>query len=646
MRPRSPRLAPVDRAWLRAAATVIAAGLAIMLLSWHALALEPQPGLDGSWEAALHMALHDEVTFGNHLVFTYGPLGFLSVPTLWYGDTGSVAVLYTVLLRLALASALFVGARRSYGTAAGAIVALLVTSASDVALEPVPFLAFGVWMIDRDVHRRGRLALMAAGGAAAGLELLNKESVGIELAAMAIIVALAARGRRRENMGVALVALLAALVAGWVVTGQDLGALPAYAHNAEQIISGYAAAMGIEQPGVAIALQYPAAVLAVAIGLAGALHMIASGSAASGSARRRWGIVAIWLAFCFFEYKEGFVRHDAGHAAEFFIAVMGGFLAFSWRAPRRLVGLGMTAVLLAFAVAATVGANENSLAGTFDPVEHVSSAVTQLYQVSSRSERDSLMARGRRGIEAAFPLDPATLSLLRGHTVHVAPYQAAVAWAYGLDWRPLPVFQSYTAYTSGLDQDDADALNSARAPQRILRNLEPGIDGRVQTFDEGLTTRTILCRYQQLHTTATWQVLARGPDRCGAPRALETVHAGWDQSVLVPAPPNTHSFVFVRIGGVAVGGLEGVSALLYKPAERTVLLDGSKHRLLPGTAADGLLLRAPATLDYTPPFNLAPNPATIAVGKAGQRPGGGKPLTFSFYAQSLSARSRTAASSR
>jgi hypothetical protein len=50
----------------------------------------------------------------------------------------------------------------------------------------------------------------------------------------------------------------------------------------------------------------------------------------------------------------------------------------------------------------------------------------------------------------------------------VYPQEIALAWAYHLDWRPIPVLQSYSAYTSDLDQLDADFLTSTRAPQRIL----------------------------------------------------------------------------------------------------------------------------------------------------------------------------------
>lgn len=253
--------------------------LVIMLLSWHELPLAPQPGLDPSWQAALHMALHYGITFGNHLIFTYGPLGFLSVPTLWYSTTGTIAVLYAVLMRFALALALFLGARRTYGIVVGGVIALLVAGASDVALESVPFLVFCVWMVDRvsDSRRHLTLMLMAMGGAVAGLELLNEMSLGIEITALAVVVALGARGRRRDHLIVTLAALVLALLAAWTATGQDWGALPAYARNSARIISGYAAAMSYEEPS--LTWEYTAGLVAFAFGLAGALQMTQDGPA-------------------------------------------------------------------------------------------------------------------------------------------------------------------------------------------------------------------------------------------------------------------------------------------------------------------------------------------------------------------------------
>ena len=620
------------RARMVGAALWVGVPLAIVLLCWHALPLEPGAGLTPSWEGALHMALHYGITFGNHLIFTYGPLGFLSVPTLWYGATGIIAVLYTVLLRFALALALFWGARRSYGTVVGAIVALVVVDASEFVRETVPFLVFCVWMVDRVSGSRQRLALMAIGGAVAGLELLNKLSIGIEITAMALVVALATRGRRRDHVVVTLAALILALLVGWTVTGQDWGALAAYARNGARIVSGYAPAMSKEARG--LSWEYVAGFLAFAIGLVGAVQMTTD-----GPARRRWGMVALWVVFCFFEYKQGFVIHDLWHATMYFVALMGGFLALRWQWGGQVVGLGLTATLCVFALAAQ---GLTYIRAVANPAKNVSSATTQLKQVISPSERAAVMAKGRRAIEATRPIDQSTLNLLRGHTVHVAPYQTSVVWAYRLKWSPLPVFQSYSAYTTALDQEDASFLDSARAPQRILRNLAAGLDSRVQTFDEGLTTRTIFCRYRQLRVTETWQVLALGPNRCGATVSLGTVHAAWNQTIGVPAPPNEHSFVFVRIGGVTVGGLERLVALLYKPAERMILLDGVSHRLVEETAADGLILRAPPGVDFTPPFNFPPDSSTIAVSEKGQGSGAGKPITYSFFAQSVNSAPRAA----
>jgi hypothetical protein len=92
-------------------------------------------------------------------------------------------------------------------------------------------------------------------------------------------------------LSITLSALILALLAGWTATGQDWGSLSAYARNAVQIISGYAAAMSYENPTLSwqVSFEYVAGLLAFAIGLVGALQMTVEGPAG-----RRWGIVALW----------------------------------------------------------------------------------------------------------------------------------------------------------------------------------------------------------------------------------------------------------------------------------------------------------------------------------------------------------------
>jgi hypothetical protein len=168
--------------------------------------------------------------------------------------------------------------------------------------------------------------------------------------------------------------------------------------------------------------------------------------------------------------------------------------------------------------------------------------------------------------------------------------------------------------------------------------LQPNsaIDGRVPWFDQPSTSRAILCRYRVIRRTPALAVLARGANRCSSERMQSRVKAGWGQRVSVPAPPDSRSLVFVRVSGVQPSGLERVVALLYKPTTRSVVLNGAPHRLVTGTAGDGLPLRAAPGLDYPPPYNVASGAETIALTKGSAAPSGGSPLTLTFYSVSLS----------
>ena len=55
-------------------------------------------------------------------------------------------------------------------------------------------------------------------------------------------------------------------------------------------------------------------------------------------------------------------------------------------------------------------------------------------------------ARTRERLRAWYALDPATLAAIDGETVHFDPYMTSAAYAYPeLRWRPVPIFQSYSA---------------------------------------------------------------------------------------------------------------------------------------------------------------------------------------------------------
>jgi hypothetical protein len=595
----------------------------IVLLAWQPVSLVPQGGLDLSWTAGLDLATSHGLGYGRDIVFTYGPLGFLSVSQLWVANLGELAFAYLVVLRIAAAVALFAGARQSFSVPVCFALAVVVSSIDSGLTETGLLLIVAVSAIRTRLAGRPALLLASAIGAASGLELLNKISVGTAVTVMSLFTILSLPGRRLKLIAAAAGAGVITFLVCWVATSQPLGVIPDYLKSALAISSGYAAAMGYDTPTVDWA--YTAALLILAAGVWAAVN-----STAGGSRRQRIGASAVWTAFWFFAFKEAFVREEPLHVATFFYTILGGWFAFRWRLEQRALALVGLASLVIFALA-TQG---RSLTSAVDPSANVTAAVANLNDITSAHNRAAAVAAGRQEIKTSEGIDAASLSLLRGRTVTVFPTEIALAWAYNLDWRPLPVLQSYVAYTPYLDRLDADFLASPRAPQRILMGRATGIDGRVLGFDEPQTTRAMLCRYRPIHADSAYAILAKGSDRCSSEQLLATDRVAWGEGAPVPAPPTSHSLVLVRISGAGVAGSELLRALVWKPALRFVVLDGGAYRLVEGTAGDGLALRATSGLDYPPPFSLVPQAKTIAVTKIGQR-AAGRPITFRFYSQSF-----------
>jgi hypothetical protein len=599
--------------------------LAITLLAWHPLPLAPAPGLDPSWHAGLAMAIHDRLTFGADVVWNYGPFGFLHTPTLWFTGLGEAGVVYNLLLRLVLAAATFGAARRSFALPVAFVIALLVSTVDDALREPVLVLIASVWVLTARLSRREALLTCAGLGAFAGLQLLNKVSIGLTILVMAAILVVSLPERRRECAVAGGAALCAAFLVSWGVLGQDFGAIWQFVLNSADIAFGFAGGLSVDKPG--LVWIYPAGFIALGLGTWAALHTTTD---AAGRARR--GVVLLWIAFWFFAFKEGSVRLDSPHASVFFDALLGGFVAFRWRGRQRYAALAGVLTLLAFALVAQGRSFTNEL----DPVRNVRAAVDDLSTAASPSKRAATIARGRDAIRAAEPIDPDSLRLLQGQTVATFPSEIAVAWAYGLDWRPLPVLQAYSAYTSGLDRLDAEFVSSPRAAERIVFQPSPGLDGRLPAFDQPRTNREILCRYRLMRRTASLAVLGLSANRCSRESPLRTVHARLGESVTVPTPPTPRSLVSVKITGLAGGPIDALRSLLWKPASSYVTLDRTQPaRLVADTAADGLPLRASAGVDYPRPFNLVPRANRIAV-TSGQGDAIGTPaITYAFYTQAL-----------
>ena len=69
-------------------------GAVTAILTWPVLTLVPTGNLEESWHAGLYLANQQGVHFGSDLAFTYGPLGFLDYPELYYTWPTRLSLLY------------------------------------------------------------------------------------------------------------------------------------------------------------------------------------------------------------------------------------------------------------------------------------------------------------------------------------------------------------------------------------------------------------------------------------------------------------------------------------------------------------------------------------------------------------------------
>jgi hypothetical protein len=580
-------------------------GMVVAVFTWPTFPLTPSPGLDASWGAGLYMAAREGLVFGREIVFTYGPLGFLSVPSFWYGGPGTAAFVYSALLHIAACTLVLWAASRVLDRPFAVIVAILACSFLGPPLVVIALIASATVAMGRGGARLERLfpLLIAALGAFAFLVKIN---FGVEILLIGAVALLASswRGslRRLAEFAAAFAGSLALL---WLIAGQPLAALPDYVSLSNAVVSGYSQTMELTYPG-------PNGYIFLAIALVAGLAAVAWALNSGIGLRRRvvlTGLIALYGFACF---KEGFVRQDGGHIALFTSSIVSAWFVLGWKPRLGWQGIGCLVAVLCIATYFQPGA--------IDPIARIDTARQQLATVIKPSSRQGALEEGRANVLASAAIDPSIVARLGDATVHVDPYEASVAWALGLDWKPLPVFQDYLAFTSTLDRKNADALRSEAGPELILRRLDPNaIDGRLAAFNPPEANVQTLCNYRPELIRGEWALLRRGPDRCGTEQPLGETKSRFGEAIQIPRAP-AGSLVTASIHGVGVTGIERVRAQLFRAKPRFITLvpgNGSTtsgtFRLVPGTAQDGLIMSAPSSADYPAPFAVAPNARALVI---------------------------------
>jgi hypothetical protein len=579
------------------------------------------PGLDNSWIVGLSLAAAHGLSFGRQVIFTYGPLGFGFNPVAVTPGTFLAGEVIGGLIQAALVTVLLANLRRRMGWIAGSILTLIAASlVGSVEAEPLTAIAFGLvsLALTTPAPRREQAIRMLAvgGGTLAGFALLVKLNDGV--AASAIVTAGVLGGaRRRRDLALGVSSLLITLLTLWLILGQPLGALPDYLRNGYDVVTGYVEAMGHNEIGESGQWEVWAL-----LGSAVALAAGAWWALPTDRPRRRVALAGAVILVHYFVAREIFVRYDKGHLA-FMALLVAVALMIPWRKSQRATGVALAGMLTVVSFSVL----RQPVDSVIDPFGHAHQLVDQMGDVLHPA---SLIAEGRMGVRRDDAVPQQIAQALRNHCVNTEPVEIAAVWANsGWRWCPLPVFQSYSAYTPRLDRLNAAAYADARhGPDRVLRQVTQAIDGRNPTWESPAAMLSLLCHFRETERGGEWQVLARVPDRCGTPHPLAVIHSSLGHTITLPSPP-TGTVLVASIDGLQVSGWERLKTLLTRATVREIAINGKQFRVPPGTASDGLVLAVPASADYAAPFNFDMTPHTLQATVGGHSSG---PITVRLSA--------------
>jgi len=543
--------------------------------------------LENSWTQALHVAFLNHFQFGQDIVFTYGPWGFLArgyhPGTFW---TASIAwfVLSVVFMLAGWRVARCVSGKYLLAGIWLVMFASLATIplGEDINTRIIAWcvLLLLLYFFIEDREFTLCQALLAV---SLGWMSLIKFTGFAEGFLVVTVIATDNIFRRRRYPWI-LVCWLGGIIFFWWLAGQHLDRLATFFYRSWQITIGYTEAMMLTDRNEC----WRAAGFA-AIAFLGCLLI-------ARSARKRlnhFGLLplAAFLGLLFITFKLGYVRsgwqHECTSALVLVLVALAGF-AMRLRTGKQVVwpvwGLLVLALFFASLVFGRWFPGDGlgvQVAATFQPANIFApiAVATTDYLKDKDEER---LAKERK----ECPVTTGT------GTVDLYSYDQNILFAHELRYQPRPVIQSYSAYTPELAELNAAHLRNAKAADSVLFAIQP-VDGRFPSLEDALSWPELLTRYDLAGTNGKFLNLVRSPlSRQFKLISLTSLTIQMGKKVRVPISSNGIIWVEMEINQTLAGRIISV---FYKPSILTLsvtLSDGllKDFRLVPGMARGGFLL--------------------------------------------------------
>lgn len=453
--------------------------------------------LDASWAMVLNWAHRHGVRWGETLIFSYGPLGYLQPLAVFDPELRTAFLVGRTLLGIGYAL-VFAATFRALGNVERVLFAALALVAcrlqADMLLLGTAVLA--VVVLDRAVrgsaaHRGWYVALAMLALLLNALALMKFTLFVTSALLMLTGVALLLREHRPLAAVIWWVLWCASLLVLWIGHGQRMGDLPAFVQSGFLLVAGYAPAMSIE-PETAVVLVPGLLALMLA-----ALVVLAGLRREPVTVRRAllWGYLAVCLFVC---WRSTYTRADLWHVRNFF--PLAAFVAFASLAlgPLRLAARGRVAAA-ALTALCLAGVLLTALTGRAPRTETTADGAASGLHEHRAQQRDAL----RRQHDL-----PEFRRRIGDASVDVFGCGQSVLLLNGLRYAPRPVFQSYAAVSEPLLRINEAYYLGAGAPAFVVLGF-CAIDRHAAASEDSLALLALLRAYRPVAVEQGYVLLQR-----------------------------------------------------------------------------------------------------------------------------------------
>lgn len=549
---------------------LIALAAVAVLFSWNLPTTDPN-SLGGDRDFWYQMVLASDrgVDFGTALATSYGPLYFLTAPSITHPLDVAVAFALWSGFAIACMVALAQTRRSKLGLALIAVLAISAAATpASVVITSTPVLLFclslseSLGTLPRWMHR----AFPFFSAAFIALLSLNKFSTAGITAAAVVAALLIRQGRERWITFAQFAATGGGLALGlWLLKGQPLLSFPEYVYRSLTVGSGYGGALGIEL-GDNLWEYIFAGLGVIAIVAVLVKYRPRVGPLTSAI----WVILMLvpaWLML-----KQGFMRHDS-HSAQFFALIACALAVMAYQFGSRLIA----ALTITFLV--TQVAIYGQSFASVDPAPRVAQFGRSLATSFIPSARDARLKEAKAAIRKEARLPDSMVKRVGSSPVYLEPFNGSVPFAYGLNSAIIPTILEYGAYNPELDGVNSRWFaDDQTAPAFILRRVSTyTVDKRNPLWDSPDAKLEEICRYGVVESTDGWILLQRRPQSaCGPLSQVRSARVAAGESLTVE--PQKDALTVVQIHP-SVGLAAQLRATLFKPSPLKVRRDDTTYRL-------------------------------------------------------------------